>query len=123
SRTDDNGKLYKVRGLADHGSFLVDNGVNQERVSGCVRSFAYWSPEVLNNVDHLLNAQTGEYVSVQLEFVGSEPLSVRGDVIATERYRLSGDKLSIDLWYAGDREWVALQSTTDSGKRLTYQIQ
>lgn len=123
STTDDNGKQYKVKGLAQQDSFVIETRTDREDVQGCVRSFAYWSPEVLKDADRLLNAQTGEYVPVRLDYVGREPVTARGAVIEAERYRLSGEKLVIDLWYSKNREWVALESITEGDRRLSYRIQ
>jgi hypothetical protein len=123
STTDDNGKQYKVEGLAQQDSFVIETRTDREDVRGCVRSFAYWSPEVLKDADRLLNAQTGEYVPVRLDYVGREPVTARGTVIDAERYRLSGEKLVIDLWYSEGREWVGLESITEGDRRLSYRIQ
>jgi hypothetical protein len=83
-------------------------------------SFAYWNPRILQ-ARRLLNAQTGEVVPVTVAAQGEEMVDVRGRKVLAQRQRLSGPKLSIDLWYAGG-EWVALQSEAGGGRRLIYRL-
>jgi hypothetical protein len=82
-------------------------------------SFAYWNPLMLQQT-RLLNAQTGEYNAVTIKLIGEVTLRVRGVNQMAKQYRLAGDKLSIDLWYSPAGDWLALQSTTESGRRLRY---
>lgn len=86
---------------------------------GCLKSFAYWDPAILAEA-RLLNSQTGEITAVTATFVGNETRAVRGRPTDTRRHRLAGERLSIDLWYAGG-EWVALESATESGRLLRYE--
>ncbi len=82
-------------------------------------SFAYWNPVMLQQ-SRLLNAQTGEYDQITIKAMGEESLQVRGATQATQHYRLTGSKLSIDLWYSPAGDWLALESTTENGRRLRY---
>jgi hypothetical protein len=103
SRTDTNGEQTRV----DAGPF-----------DGCVQTFAYWNPSILE-ARRLLNPQTGEHVAVQVRDLGSELLAGQ----PVQRYRLTGSgatPLEIDLWYTPSREWVALESRTPEGRRLRY---
>ena len=126
ARTDDNGKRNAVSGSQDAAHFKVVVGASSAELDACVLTFAYWNPQILKE-NRLLNPQTGEHVPVKIERVGTEMLSVRGVERAAERYRLLGDakiggKLVIDLWYA-DKNWLALESTTEDGRLLRYQLQ
>ena len=104
ARTDDNGERKDV----------------SARPRGCISSFAYWDP-VIVRAERLLNAQTGEIVSVRTTAIGTESIAVRGQPTPASRYRLRGAALSIDLWYAGS-EWVALESSLEGGRRLRYEL-
>lgn len=103
----------------------VTNGTVQEarlaKHDGCLKSFAYWDPAILAE-SKLLNSQTGELTPVTTAFVGNETRAVRGRPTETRRHRLTGPRLAIDLWYAGD-EWVALESATDAGRLLRYELE
>jgi hypothetical protein len=104
--TDDNGEPSAVNWRGEAGA--------------CDMSFAYWNPRILQ-ARRLLNAQTGEVVPVTVTAQGEEMVEVRGRKVLAQRQRLSGPKLSIDLWYAGG-EWVALQSEAAGGRRLIYRL-
>ena len=88
---------------------------------GCVTTFAYWDSNFLEQ-SRLLNTQTGDYVAVAAELVGEDLLTVRGDAVPSYRYRLTGEDLEIELWYSQDNEWLALESVTDGGRRLRYEL-
>jgi hypothetical protein len=47
---------------------------------------------------------------------------VRGTTVPAKRFRIDGPKHPIDLWYGAERNWLALQSTVDGGRRLRYQL-
>lgn len=125
SQTDANGDLYSVVGSAQDQSFVVstvlDDTEGESTLPGCVMTFAYWNPDFLRE-RRLLNTQTGEYIDVEAELVGDDVLTVRGNPTPAYRYRLTGENLDIELWYSLDREWLALESVTDSGRRLRYEL-
>jgi hypothetical protein len=90
-----------------------DNGersVVERAPQGCTMSFAYWNPLILKRAE-LLNAQTGEIETVSVAALGDG------------RYRITGPKHPIDLWYSSDGQWLALESPLASGRRLRYQLQ
>lgn len=120
ARTDDNGEVIDVRGNANGGGFEVRGPAGLAKVGqACMMSFAYWNPVFLGQ-KHLLNAQTGEVVDVDVERIGDETLVVRGAPTPVRRYALHGPKLRIDLWYTPDWRWVQLESRTSRGNLLRY---
>lgn len=122
SRTDDNGRQLAVRGTRTAGRFEVAADKATAELPACVMSFAYWNPAMLRQA-RLLNAQTGEFVAVRVEPLGKEALTVRGQPVTAHRYALHAPEFRIDVWYAADRDWVQLESSTASGRRLRYLIQ
>lgn len=122
SQTDDNGKHEFVKGSLEHGALELQTNKNKESLQGCIRTFAYWDPNILNS-DKLLNAQTGELLPVKVKSLGSDTIKVRGEMVKSSHYRLVTPKFSIDLWYSPKREWLALKSKTESGAVLRYQLQ
>lgn len=121
SSTDDNGKKFNVSGIADDKVFKVDSNNTVTEKDGCVSTFAYWDMNFLDN-DALLNAQTGEIVTVDIRFIANEKISVRNKMVNTKRYEVRTDDFNIDLWYSDTGEWVALNSTTQDGTKLRYQM-
>ncbi len=124
SKTDDNGKQLAVTAAPQDAGLKVLSATGRYDLAGCAMSFAYWNPLMLQQ-KYLLNAQTGEYAAVTIRIVGNESLQVRGVNVLSKHYHLSsqgttGDRLSIDLWYSEQGEWLALESTTDGGRKLRY---
>jgi Family of unknown function (DUF6134) len=128
ARTDDNGAKSEVDTESQGAQLSTVTSIAlpaatraRQPVDGCLMGFAYWNPEMLRQ-SRLLNAQTGKIETVTITALGEEKISVRGTPTPATRYRVSGTKHPIDLWYGADRAWVALQSTLESGRRLRYQL-
>jgi hypothetical protein len=117
--TDDNGRELFVRGNSNGEQLLLEDNSGNRGVSGCVMTFAYWNPEILDQ-QQLLNAQTGEYVDVSVQPLGEKTLQLQGREVPALHYRLSTDEDDIDLWYSSDRDWLALSTTTRGGRQLYY---
>jgi hypothetical protein len=122
AKTIDNGENFFVQGQYENGKMELETQAGQESVDGCVKTFAYWNPDWFQS-DRLLNSQTGELQKVTVRTVGEETIAVRGVPTRTEHQRIISDKFTVDLWYTLKREWVALQSTTENGGTLLYQLQ
>jgi hypothetical protein len=119
ARTEVNGKSLAVLGRRVGDGFVVATGDDESMISDCVMSFAYWTPDFLEQ-ERLLNSQTGEYVPVRIEPVRQERLEIRGEQVDAIRYSLDAGKLDMDLWYSPKREWLGLESTTKGGRLLRY---
>jgi hypothetical protein len=120
SRTVTNGERTAVTARDSGGSLMVERPAGRDVHSGCVKSFAYWDPRILE-ARELLNSQTGELVPVDVTRLGPEAVTVRGQQVPAERHRISGTGLQIDLWYAGE-QWVALEALARGGRRLRYEL-
>lgn len=120
-----NGKHYKVHGKIS-GNLLkmrstMDGHSTSTALPGCVMSFAYWKPAMLYE-SRLLNAQTGKYVRVKTQLVGKGPIKVEGSTLQANHYRLTADKLNIDLWYTLKGRWLKLESKLSDGRTLSYKL-
>ena len=71
ARTDANGKRLNVVGSKTREGFVVETGDREASLPECVMTFAYWNPGFLEE-SRLLNPQTGEYVEVDVEELGTE---------------------------------------------------
>lgn len=121
SRTDSNGTRTAVTAADGGNGLAVARPAGKDLHPGCVLSFAYWDPRILE-ADQLLNSQTGELVPVRVTPLGQESVPVRGMARSASRYRISGRELQIDVWYA-DGRWIGLEALTDGGRRLRYELQ
>ena len=120
STTDDNGEREFVRATARGNRLVVARPPGSEEHEGCVRSFAYWNPQILK-AQRLLNSQTGELLPVTVLPRGEEPVRVGSQTLQAQRYRISGTGLQIDVWYSGD-DWVALEAAAAGGRKLRYEL-
>jgi len=120
ARTQTNGERQRVNAAAKGGRLVVERPDGRVEHEGCIMSFAYWNPQILR-ARRLLNSQTGELLPVTVTREGEETLDVRGRQLPARRYRISGPRLQIDLWYSGGR-WIALEALTTGGGRLRYEL-
>ena len=84
-----------------------------EVLPGCVRSFAYWDPELLQG-ERLLNVETGEYMPVTISRRVSAEDNITHMIIAAPK----GD---IHLQYDAAGDWLSLQTKLQMGAVLRYQ--
>ncbi len=122
SKTSNNGDELYVQAEYVSDNFYIKTPTGQHSTEGCIKTFAYWDPTFLSS-QHLLNSQTGEITPVTVENLGEEMIMVRRKLTPTTHYRLTTDDFIIDLWYSKNNEWLALNSTTNSGSVLRYKIQ
>jgi hypothetical protein len=122
SQTDANGQKFEVRGATDDGALEIEAGDATREVPGCVKTFAYWNPDILDE-PQLLNSQTGELLPVEIEPVATETLTVMGEQVPARRYRLEAKNMELDIWYSQDQSrWLALESTVKGGRKLRYEL-
>jgi hypothetical protein len=120
ANTDDNGKRYQVEGSAVGDAFRIERGDGVERAPGCIKTFAYWDQSFLQQ-RRLLNPQTGDLEDVRVQSKGSDRVEVEdGREVPAQRYALTTDELTIDVWYNDDLGWVGLESDTGKGRRIIY---
>jgi len=122
STTNQNGELFSVQGAAKEQGFHLVTNDSETTLPACISTFAYWDKSFLQN-DRLLNSQTGEYLEVDVEDLGEKSIRVRNSNVSANHYKLTAEALDIDLWYSGDDQWLALQSTTSKGRVLRYVIE
>jgi hypothetical protein len=99
----------------------VEKSDSKEFLPGCVMTFAYWNPEFLKQ-ERLLNPQTGEYLPVKVELLGTDSLEVRGEMVDAKRYKVTAKDIDLLVWYADDKEWVALESIAKTGHVIRYEL-
>jgi hypothetical protein len=123
SKTDDNGDKYQVDVKREGAATVVQTLEGTRSLGDCVLTFAYWNPAMLKQT-RLLNSQDGEHVEVKITDAGADPIVVRGVKTPARRYELrsTNQKLSIDLWYSPNDEWLALESKTERGQKLIYKL-
>ena len=110
ARTNSNGKAQNVQGERKDSGFVLQTPKGNAKLPGCVQTFAYWRPDVLE-ANRLLNSQTGELEDVSVTLAGNDVVNVGGEAVPALRYRLSAAAGDITLWYAvDDQRWLALEA-------------
>ena len=122
STTDENGTLFRVDGSVTKTGFLLSSNAGNTTLPACISTFAYWDKSFLQH-ERLLNSQTGEYLEIDVAELGEQSLMVGDASVAVNRYRLTADKVDIEVWYSGNDQWLGLQSTTDKGRLIRYVIE
>ena len=123
SQTNDNGDEFKVDGQRDDNGFslaTLDQSVDLDQT--CVMTFAYWDMKMLEQTQ-LLNAQTGEYLPVEVNFEGDETLKLNESAVLAKRYRLLSPENDVDitLWYdRATRRWLSLASRMPDDRVIRY---
>jgi hypothetical protein len=121
SKTDDNGDEQFVKLKRNNRQSIIETAQTQVNSDDCIRSFAYWNLSHLE-ASPLLNSQTGELMDIRLRELGKESLQQHQSTVDAIRYQLTGKNILIDLWYTQDGQWLALQSTTENGSLIRYQL-
>ena len=120
ARTNSNGKLFEVKGSRNQDRLAVVTNTGDEELGDCVKTFAYWNPEVLEST-RLLNSQTGEYEPVAVSVDGDDTVAVNGETTNAVRYTLTTKGGDIKLWYAKDTDlWLALEAPAKGGRTIRY---
>ena len=127
AHTDDDGRVTEVSGRAIPAAFVLDVRAAEsgspvqppEATRGdCLMSFAYWNPRLARQ-SRLLDPGTGRVETVTITDAPATTLQLRGKQVTARGVRISGLTHPIDVWYVGD-EWVGLDTTVGSGRRLSY---
>ncbi len=121
ARTDSNGKQLNVVGERTSDAFVIETGEREAELPECVMSFAYWNPGFLEE-SRLLNPQTGEYLEVDVQDLGSDVVQLNGRSIPARSVRLTAREMDITLWYSENSEWLALESVAKGGRILRYEL-
>lgn len=119
SNTDQNGRHFHVAGMARDGAFEIRSNTGDHTLPSCISTFAYWDKSFLER-GRLLNSQTGEYLDVEVNYLGESTLALGESAVQAHQYRITANDLDIEVWYSSDDEWLALDSTTTNGSRLRY---
>jgi hypothetical protein len=119
ARTDDDGTVSTVQARREGEALTVTGTQGSRSLEGCVLSFAYWNPSILDQT-RLLNAQTGKEEAVRIESLGIKNIEVADGSVPARHYRITGVDQPIELWYSQQGDWLALESTVSRGRRLSY---
>ena len=119
TKTNDNGKDYKVDGTATASGFdLVVNGV-QSVLPNPVIATSYWNPATVRQ-DHLLNSVNGKILGVAIKPIAAETVKTWTGAVNAEKFEMRGD-LDLDLWYDSGKHIVRL-AFESRGSIIDYEL-
>jgi hypothetical protein len=125
SSSNDNGKRYEVRAVADGNGLRmrVNNGPERlTRADVCTTS--YWQlPEGKNGTQALpaLDADTGQEINGQVQSLGTTRLFVGGHMQECTHVRVTGGPFPVDLWYDAQKRLVR-QDFVEQGHRTVLEL-
>lgn len=121
ARTNSNGKRTEVVGELGEDGFTVVTDQAEAALGECVMTFAYWNPAFLDQ-PRLLNPQTGEFLAIEVEALGTQLLNSGGQNVLAEGYQVTARGLEVRVWYSPEAEWLALESSTKGGRIIRYEL-
>ena len=113
SQTEKQGKNIIVNAATDGSGLVVEHSEGSETIAGCARGFAYWNPALLE-ADFLLNAESGQYLPVDI----SSRVSTQNNIT---HMLIAGPKADVRLQYDAAGNWLSLESKLQIGGLLRYQ--
>ena len=119
SSTRQNGEEFAVSGERLAEGLRIEANGKADQLDGCVMTFAYWNPRLLEQT-RLLHPQTGEYMSVDVQPLGREELTVRGESVIATAYQVRARDVDITVYYSEDDEWLGLESIAKGGRIIRY---
>ena len=121
AETNSNGKRTEVRGARGDDAFVLDTGGRTAELPECIMTFAYWNPAFLEQ-PQLLNPQTGEYLDVEVDELGTRTLEIDGRNVPARGYLIRARGVEVTVWYSADDEWLALESLVKGGRKIRYEL-
>lgn len=119
SSTRQNSEEFAVTGERVPDGLRIEANGRSDRLDGCVMTFAYWNPRFLEQ-SRLLDPQTGEYLPVDVQPLGREQLTVRGEAVMASAYQVKARNLDITVFYSENDEWLGLESVAKGGRIIRY---
>ena len=113
SQTEKQGKNLSVNAITDVAGLIVENKQGSQLIEGCARGFAYWDSSLLD-ADFLLNAESGEYLPVDISTTVSAQDNITHMLIA-------GPSADVRLQYDAAGNLLSLESKLQVGGLLRYQ--
>ena len=113
SQTQKQGENISVNALTDATGLVVKHREGSQTIEGCASGFAYWDQRLLD-ADYLLNAESGQYLPVDI----SSRVSAQDNIT---HMLIAGSKVDVRLQYDAAGNWLSLESKLQVGGLLRYQ--
>ena len=104
TKTDDDGEAYWLSGRATDAGLEIEGSSGRVLAPADIMPTSYWNPGTIGQ-SRLLDTQKGRLIDVEIAPVGPEKITMAGERIEAQRYKVDGD-LTLDLWYTPDGDWA-----------------
>lgn len=137
ARTDDNGDVTSVQAaptadaepaapwriaVRSEDRAITAAAATPQDARGCLMTYAYWNAAALRQQARLLNPQTGRLDAIQGSPLAAAPVTVAGQTVQAQGWRIRTPKGPVDIWTAPDGRWIGLDATVSGDRRLRYRL-
>jgi hypothetical protein len=137
ARTDDNGDITSVQAaptadaepaapwriaVRSEDRAITAAAAAPQDARGCLMTYAYWNATALRQQARLLNPQTGRLDAIQGSALAAAPVTVAGQTVQAQGWRIRTPKGPVDIWTAPDGRWIGLDATVSGDRRLRYRL-
>jgi hypothetical protein len=123
SKTNDDGKQFEVLAQADGETLRVRMNGKEHAIRPDVWTTTYWSlpaPEFRTQVLALLDCDTGKDLRSTMQYVGTQQLTLAGEVQNCPHYRVTGG-VEVDVWYDRQQRLVR-EVALEDGHRVVLEL-
>tara|TARA_B100000686_G_scaffold342731_1_gene422407 strand:+ start:2480 stop:3148 length:669 start_codon:yes stop_codon:yes gene_type:complete len=106
TKTNDNGKDYKIDGTAKGSSFELVVNDELSSIPSTIIPTSYWNAATVGQTV-LLNSVNGKLLDVAINRTETEQVKAWYGEVLADKYEMRGD-LDLDLWYDADKHLVRL---------------
>jgi hypothetical protein len=114
SRIVDNGEVYEVTARAEGDHTMINGRRGRIEAPPTIVSNHPWNHDVIERT-LLFDTQRGRLQKVQVTSAGADTITVAGQVVEAQKYRITGD-LERELWYDAAGNWLQSRLEHDGAK-------
>jgi hypothetical protein len=124
SQCNDDGTRMSVNAEADGNDLKVRTRTQETKMRWDVWTTTYWQlpSQFRNKGVPMIDADTGKYLNGFLQFVGNENVMVNGGWTPCAHYRVTADKIDVNVWY-DNHDRLVRQTSKEQGHTTLFTLQ
>jgi hypothetical protein len=120
SKTYNNGEDVSVDLRLENGRYVGSGTDFADNLEAPLLSTSYFNPNFVRQ-KAFISSQDGRLLPTEIETLGPEMLTIRGQQVQATRFSLSG-KLQIDIWYSDAGQWMQTEFVRGGNKLVIKQV-
>lgn len=120
SKTYNNGEDVSVDLRLENGRYVGSGSDFADNLEAPLLSTSYFNPNFVRQ-KAFISSQDGRLLPTEIETLGPEMLTIRGQQVQATRFSLSG-KLQIDIWYSDSGQWMQTEFVRGGNKLVIKQV-